>query len=136
VDKKRLVLVVEDNDLVREAIAELLRSSAAIEVRTFASAEDLLSVGVDKSVRCSIIDLGLPGMSGWALHRELARVSCPPVIFITACDDPNGDLKRMAVKAGAIAFFRKPIDGEQLISAVRQALNAEAEPALGHGGCQ
>jgi FixJ family two-component response regulator len=128
VEKKRLVLVVEDNDLVRDAIANLLRS-AGIEVRTFASAEDLLSAGVDKTARCLIVDLGLPGMSGWELHRELASIWCPPVIFITAQDDAVGDLERLAVKAAAIAFLRKPVDGEQLIRAVRQAWALKSAPA-------
>jgi FixJ family two-component response regulator len=128
VAKKTLVLVIEDNDSVRDGLANLLRS-AGNEVRTFASAEDLLSVGIDKAVRCLIVDLGLPGMSGWELHSELARASCPPVIFITGQDDADGDLKRLAVKAGAIAFLRKPIDGEQLICAVRQAWEFKSSSA-------
>jgi FixJ family two-component response regulator len=119
VDKKNVVAVVDDHSGVREALGGLL-ASAGYGVKGFASAEDLLRLGMDGAC-CLILDIGLPGMDGFELHRQLAMQRCPPSIFITAHDDFDGHLRRAALTAGAIAFFRKPFECEQLLHAVGRA---------------
>jgi FixJ family two-component response regulator len=123
VDKKKFVAVVDDHSAVREALGGLL-ASAGYGVKSFASAEDLLRVGLDGAC-CLILDIGLPGMDGLELHRQLATQRCPPSIFITAHADFDGHLRGAALTAGAIAFFRKPFEGQQLLHAVGRACEAE-----------
>jgi FixJ family two-component response regulator len=80
-DNRNLVVVVDDEPSVRLGVANLL-AAAGYRVKTFSLAEELLRAGIG-GARCLILDVGLPGMSGLELHRQLAMTTCPPVIFIT-----------------------------------------------------
>jgi len=117
------ILVVEDDESMREAIETLL-DAAGIEFGTFGSAEDLLSSGdVDASV-CIISDLKLPSMSGFEMLAVLrGRSPLPPVIMITAHDSPG--VRREAERLGAAAYLAKPFAGTDLLAAIKTVTQRE-----------
>jgi FixJ family two-component response regulator len=119
VDKKKHVIVVDDHPAVRAAIANLL-ASAGYAVATYSSAEELLSGQLD-GAGCLILDLGLPRMNGFDLQASLASRRCPPVIFVTSEEDPHGELRARALKAGALEFLRKPFGADELLNAILRA---------------
>ena len=117
------VLVVEDDDSMREAIERLL-SAAGFGCAVYASADALLARGVDEDSACVISDLRLPGMSGLELLATLREQDIPlPFILITAHDTPG--LRQKAMSCGAAAYLAKPFRGTTLLEAVRRAI----EPA-------
>jgi FixJ family two-component response regulator len=115
-----LISVVDDDRCVREALADLLQS-AGLEVATFASAEEFLGSEHLRTAACVILDLQMPGMGGLALQQRLARDGHPiPIVILTAHGDD--DARAQALAQGAVAFMRKPFDGESLLRAVEAAL--------------
>jgi two-component system C4-dicarboxylate transport response regulator DctD len=118
----RTVLVVEDDDSMREAIERLL-NAAGFECVALASAAALLARGVDQESACVISDLKLPGMSGLELLGVLhERSPAMPFILITAHDAPG--LGEKAMRCGATAYLAKPFRGTVLLDAVRTAIAA------------
>jgi len=114
------VLLVEDDDSMREAIERLL-GAAGFECATYASAEAMLadSAGVDAA--CVVSDLKLPAMSGLELMAELrSRGWKSPMILITAHDAPG--LREDALRRGATSYLAKPFRGTVLLDAVNAAL--------------
>src|SRR5258707_3841101 len=112
----RRVLVVDDDDGMREAIESLL-DAAGFESVTYASAEALLAGGAVEGAMCIISDLKLPAMSGLDLLTELrARGGQPPVIVITAHDAPG--VLDEATRHGAVAYLPKPFVGSVLYAAI------------------
>ena len=118
--KRPLVSVVDDSDSVRESLPDLLES-AGFAVQAFSSAEAFLgSVGPEVS-NCLILDVGLPGMSGPDLQRELKRRGKTiPIVFITAQGDKS--LQPRLVDEGAVACLFKPFSDTALLDAVEIAL--------------
>lgn len=113
------VLVAEDDDSMREAIATLL-DAAGIECTGYASAEALLAGGAVDAARCVISDIRLPVMSGLELLALLrSRLAAPPVIMITGHDAPN--LRQDAQRLGASAYLAKPFEGIALLAAIERA---------------
>ncbi len=120
VQQQNLVVVVDDEEPVREAVSRLLRA-AGLTVRAFASAEDFLISGLLNTTGCVIADIRMPGMSGLDLLAELNARRCPiPTILITAHGDET--LRLQAMRAGAVKFLAKPVDGETLLASVLAAL--------------
>jgi FixJ family two-component response regulator len=118
----RLISIVDDDALVREGLISLMRS-AGFETQAFASAEEFLSLAHRDNIACLILDVGLPGISGLELQRQLtATVSNhrTPVVFMTARDDEA--TRQRALKGGAVDFLRKPVRREALLNAVHLAL--------------
>jgi FixJ family two-component response regulator len=117
---RRLVHIVEDEVRGRESLA-LLLSTAQIESRTYASAEEYLaSVRWDEHA-CVILDNQLPGLSGIdLLKRIVGAASDTAVIIITGYADVPTAVA--AMKAGAYHFVQKPIDAEALLITVEEAL--------------
>ena len=117
------VLVVEDDDSMRQAIERLL-NVANFATTVYRSAEELLAVGPVEGDACVVTDLKLPAMSGLELLGELrARGWCRPLILITAHDSPS--VRNEARQGGVAACLAKPFLGSALVSAVKVAL----EPA-------
>ena len=115
-----MVAVIEDDESYRLAVLRLLKS-AGFSVRSFASAEDFLSSGQQQETGCLIADIRMPGMSGLDLQAKLTSDHCPiPTIFMTAHGDEK--MRLQAMRAGAVKFLTKPFDGDDLIEAVRVAL--------------
>lgn len=117
------VILIEDDAGVREAIGSLLRSSGAAVV-SFPSAEAFLGAASHDGVGCLIIDVNLPGMSGFDLLRELPATQwrSVPVVFITARADPDGRMRQRAMLEGARALILKPFLDDVLLAAVLAAL--------------
>jgi FixJ family two-component response regulator len=114
------VLVVEDDDSMREAIERLL-NAAGFGCAAYASAEALLARGVNADSACVISDLRLPGMSGLELLAALRERNLSlPFILITAYDEPG--LREEAASCGAAAYLSKPFRGTTLLDAVREAI--------------
>ena len=115
-----IVAVVEDDASVRRSLERLLTASG-FTTESHASAEAFLEAKADQRPGCLVLDIQLPGMSGIDLRRRLtASGSQVAVIFITALEDDG--LEREALKAGCLAYLRKPFSGKLLIEAVEKAL--------------
>ena len=117
-----VVAVVDDQSALREATENLLKS-AGLKAVSFASAEDFLQARALEGAGCLILDVRLPGMSGLELQEHLAADGIHlPVVFITAQEDSDGRMRARALRSGALAFLRKPFGDEDLLNAVRSAL--------------
>ena len=119
-----MIAIVEDDASVRNAMQNLVRSLGFIAC-TFASAEDFLQSPRLNDTACVIADVQMPGMSGVELQSLLvSRGRRTPIIFITAFHDDA--IRARAMKAGAICFLNKPVDGETLVECLDKALNSRA----------
>ena len=120
--KLPIVAVVDDDEAVRAAIQNLVRS-LDLGVVTFASAEAFLASTVVGGVACLITDVQMPGMSGIDLQRHLAATGDRvPVVLITAF--PRDDVRLKAEAEGAYGYLAKPFDGPRLIECIERALSA------------
>lgn len=118
-----VVLVVDDDVSVREALTELLLSVGLTPI-CFASTRELLESDVLDQPGCLILDVRLPGSSGLDLqHRLAAGGNCKPIIFLTG----HGDIPMtvQAMKAGAIDFLTKPVRDQALLDSITVALERD-----------
>ena len=114
------IVVVEDDASMAQALARILRI-AGMTSTTYHSAEALLAAAerID-GASCLVFDVQLPGLDGFELHDRLAHDhALPPVIFITAFDDP--ETRARARRANAAAFLAKPFAGRTLLQTIRLA---------------
>jgi FixJ family two-component response regulator len=119
--ERSLTYVIDDDASVRKAFGRLLRS-ANLDAEMFSSAEEFLSSPKQKENACIIIDIRMPGLSGFDLQQRLSSEGIKiPVIVISASDDVQ--IRERARELGAIAFFRKPIDDQALLDAVWWAIS-------------
>ena len=117
-----LVAVVDDDESVREALPDLLREFG-FDVRAFSSAEEFLASDCIADIKCLILDIAMPGMSGPALQLELARRhQAIPIVFITAQRDDT--LRPRLLEAGAVECLFKPFSEAALLEALNVALRA------------
>jgi FixJ family two-component response regulator len=119
-----VVFIVDDDASMRDALASLL-GSVALQVQCFASPTEFLDTRLGESPSCLILDVRMPGLSGLELQRMLARAERQiPIVFISA----HGDIPMAvrAMKAGAVEFLPKPFRDEDLLDAIRQALDRDA----------
>jgi FixJ family two-component response regulator len=121
------IVLVDDDASVSHALARVLRLSG-YEPIIFPSAEALLAVGSVVPAACLVLDVHLPGVTGFELYEKIARTETPPpVIFITAYDEPEA--RAQAASAGAAAYFTKPFSGRDLVAAIKRAINVRATDA-------
>ncbi len=117
------VFVVDDYAPVRSSISRLLRA-AGFAVAAFASAEQFLAQYDPHMPGCLILDLAMPTTDGLELQRLLAKTgSVLPIIFLTG----EGDIPKSvrAMKQGASDFLTKPVNDEDLLAAVRVAIEKD-----------
>jgi FixJ family two-component response regulator len=101
-------------------------AAAGYRVRAFASAEGFLAERDSEAPGCLVLDVCLPGLDGMELQRSLLDSACPrPIVFLTGRSDIQTSVT--AMKAGAVDFLTKPIDGGRLIAAVDRALRCDEE---------
>jgi FixJ family two-component response regulator len=119
-----VVYLIDDDESVRKALQRLLRS-AGLDVKAFSSAEEFLqSANLGEKGACIILDIRMPGLTGFDLQEKLASKAIRiPVITVSAFDDAA--TRERARKLGATAFFRKPVDGEALIDAIHWAMGTD-----------
>ena len=118
-----IVLIVDDDAMVREGIQSLVRS-IGLRVQTFASAAEFLSAKIPDVPRCLVLDVRMPGQSGLDLHRQLKEANTEiPTVFITG----HGDIPMTvrAMKQGAMEFLTKPVRGQDLLDAVQSAIDRD-----------
>jgi len=118
-----LVIVIDDDPSVRSSLKFLL-STVGLQTETFDSANSFLHKKLPDVPSCLVLDVRLPGLSGLDFQRELAaRNICIPIIFLTG----HGDIPMTvrAMKAGAVEFLTKPFRDQDLLDAVRIALDRD-----------
>ncbi|GIK85369.1 MAG: DNA-binding response regulator [Betaproteobacteria bacterium] len=122
-DLAATVAIVDDDPGVRDSLRVLL-AAAGYHTREYASAEAFLREPLEGQRCCAIVDLRLPGLDGLALQAEMGRRGlATPLIVVTA----HGDVAsaRQALRAGAVDFLEKPIDNDELLAAVRGAIEGQ-----------
>ena len=116
-DKKK-IYIVDDDESVRRSLGILL-DTFGFQVKTFFSAKEFFSAVSMSDPGFLILDIHMPGLNGWAtLQRLYTSGSKRPVIVITA--DKNGGLKEKALKTGAVGFFQKPFNDEELVDLINK----------------
>ena len=122
---RELVCVVDDDQSVRRGLRRLFRS-AGYAAETFSSAEDYLAREIFEGPICLVLDVRMPGLNGLELQKELeSRGACEQIVFITGHSDVPTCTQ--AMKNGAVDFLMKPFDSEELIEAVKRALERGRE---------
>src|SRR5215510_2600920 len=122
-DDNPIVLVIDDDPDVREGLRALLQS-VNLESRAYTSAPEFFRSKLPDQVSCLILDDRLPGLGGLDFQAELAKVNVNiPIIFITGYGDIPMSVK--AMKAGAVEFLTKPVREQDLLDAVREALDRD-----------
>ena len=117
-EAQAVICVVEDDPMVRRALARLLRS-VGFTTETFASAETFLHSPHREACTCLILDIDLPGQSGRELaHSFTAAKSHVPIIFLTAREPRAAD----ACPSRAVTWLTKPCEADDLFAAIREAL--------------
>jgi len=118
--KLPVVAIVDDDDGVRAAYGDLIRSHG-LEARLYASSEDFLAVSDAELPDCIILDQRLPGLSGLELQQKLNMMNVEvPVIFVTSQDDPA--TRRRSLLGGAKFFFGKPVDDGDMMAKIFEVL--------------
>jgi FixJ family two-component response regulator len=118
--KSSIISVIDDDEAVREAAGDLIRS-LGYTVATFASATEYLYSGRVPDTACIIADVQMPGMSGIELQQRLiADGHRIPVIFMTAF--PKERMSADLLSAGAFGYLRKPFSDNCLITCLDKAL--------------
>jgi FixJ family two-component response regulator len=115
-----LVILVDDDDALREALRELLLS-AGLDAIGFASTRDLLESKFPDRPGCLVADVRMPGVSGLDLQTRLAESGdTKPIVFLTG----HGDIPMsvQAMKAGAVDFLTKPVRDQTLLDAVAEGI--------------
>jgi FixJ family two-component response regulator len=117
------VFVVDDDRSVRDSLRRLV-TSVGLAVEVFPTAQEFLSAPRHDAPACLVLDVRLPGLSGLDLQRELANSDATlPIIFLTG----HGDIPMsvQAMKAGAVEFLTKPFRGQDLLDAIRHAIDRD-----------
>ena len=119
------VYIVDDDPAVLRSLARLTRS-AGLPAETFASAREFIARCQPDAPGCLVLDVSMPGISGLELQEWVSRASNPlPIIFITGHGDVPTSVR--AMKAGAVDFLTKPVDDQELLTAVSAALRRDQE---------
>ena len=122
------VYVVDDDASMRKALERMFRT-VGFAVETFDSAASFLANGADPSPCCAVLDVRMPAVDGLALHARLKDAGrALPVVFITGYGDVTTGVR--AMKTGAVDFIEKPFSDDNLLAAVRTALDASRGRAL------
>ena len=115
-----VVAIVDDDVSIQRALARLL-SAAGWRAVTFPSAEAFLQTGMQALPDCLVLDVWLSGMTGVELLEHLAALgSTLPAVIITGRDDLQ--MRMRVMQAGAAGYLLKPLDGEDLLEALQEAL--------------
>lgn len=131
-ESKPVIAIVDDDRSVREGLHGLIRS-AGWRAEAFASAQEFLERRGPEAPSCLILDLQLPGLSGLDLQKRMAEAELEiPIVFLTGHGDIPASVQ--AMKAGAIEFLTKPVAEEDLLRAIREALESDRRLRQQHAG--
>ena len=117
------VIIVDDDELVRDAVAELFRS-IGFQTKQFASVPEFLNWKLPDGPSCLVLDVRLPGLSGLDFQSELNKANVQiPIVFMTG----HGDIPMTvrALKGGAVDFLTKPFRDQDMLDAVQAGLERD-----------
>jgi FixJ family two-component response regulator len=115
------VFLVDDDTAVLKGLARLL-AAAGMKVAAFDSPQHFLERFDPAAPGCLVLDVAMPGFNGLDLQQALAMKGCDlPIIFLTGHGDIPTSVR--AMKRGAADFLTKPVDDEELLAAIRNALD-------------
>ena len=118
------VFIVDDDEAVRDSIAELV-SSVGLRSATFASADAFLDAFDAKAPGCLVLDVRMAHVSGLDLQEKLTAIGARiPIVFISGHGDIPVAIK--TIKAGAVDFVQKPYREQQLLDSINEALRQDA----------
>ena len=124
------VFIIDDDPSARRGLTRLVRA-AGMSVESFSSARDFLKKKYD-GPGCIVLDVRMPEMTGPELQSELGKTeSSMPIIFLSAHADV--EITAEAMKKGATDFLTKPVDGADLLEAIRVALAKDAKERVQTG---
>jgi len=110
------IFIVDDDESVCRALKTLLMTYD-FEVKTFNSAQSFFATVDHDDPGCLLLDIHMPGLDGWEVQKRiLASGSTRPVIFISA--EKKDDATDRAIKAGAVGFLQKPVNGQTLVDLI------------------
>ncbi len=122
---EQTVLVVDDDDAVRDSIKELVES-VGLKAQTFASAQSFLESYTTDQAGCLVLDVRMARMSGLTLQAKLKEMGADlPIIFITGHGDI--DMAVQVMKAGAVDLIQKPYHEQNLLDSINDALEIDVE---------
>jgi FixJ family two-component response regulator len=122
-EQDAIIAIVDDDPSVRRGLERLIRS-AGWKAETFASAQEFLARPGAEAPSCLVLDLQLPGLSGLALQKRMAEVGLEiPIVFLTGHGSIPASVQ--AMKAGAIEFLTKPVDEQDLLNAIQEAVERD-----------
>lgn len=126
-----IVAIVDDDLSVREGLSSLVRS-VGLRVETFASAQEFLARSGPGSPSCLVLDLQLPGLSGLDLQKRIAEGELKvPIVFLTGHGNIPASVQ--AMKGGAVEFLTKPVDEQELLNAIEEAITRDRRNRQQHG---
>ena len=125
-----IIAIVDDDPWARDGLQALVRS-AGWRAEAFASAREFLArPGVEKPV-CLVLDLQLPDLSGLDLQKRMAEIHVEiPIVFLTGHGDIPASVQ--AMKAGAISFLTKPVNEQELLTAIQEAIERDRKSRQQH----
>jgi FixJ family two-component response regulator len=122
--ESELVIIVDDDFRVRQALCDLLASHNLASV-AFGSGAEYLRFGTPNVPSCVVLDVSLPDIDGLELQTAIAPTQHPSIVFISGHADIPSSVR--AMKAGAVDFLTKPVNEEQLLQAISAALSRDRE---------
>ena len=115
--------IVDDDESVRESLPDLL-GEFGFRSKAFSSAEEFLSSDTVSQTKCLVLDIAMPGMTGFDLQKELkVRGHNIPIVFITAQKEEA--VRKRALEGGAVGFLLKPFSDTALLKALNTALGLD-----------
>jgi len=117
------VFVVDDDPSVRHSLSRLIRQ-AGLNVETFASADEFLSMYRSDGPACLVLDVRMPGMDGFELRTKMleSNTHIPTIIITGHADVP---MAVRAMRSGVVDFVEKPFRGPQLLERIHQAIDLD-----------
>jgi FixJ family two-component response regulator len=120
---KAVIAIVDDDPSVRKGLERLIRS-LGWQAETFASAQEFLDRPRTEAPSCIVLDLQLPGLSGLELQKRMSEAGLEtPIVFLTGHGNIPASVK--AMKAGAVEFLTKPVDEQELLRAIQEAIERD-----------
>ena len=119
---ERIVFIVDDDQHMREALCELLKSLGLCAL-AFGSATEYDEFPRPDFPACLILDVELPDINGLEFQEQIADGDHPPIIFITGHGDISSSVR--AMKGGAVDFLTKPFRQSELIEAIHAAIGQD-----------
>jgi FixJ family two-component response regulator len=122
-----LVVVVDDEESVRRALARML-SASGFDVEVYASGQEFLNSLAARRPDCVVLDLQMPDLTGRDVQRQLTAAHIRlPIIVVTAHDQP--ELREQCLADGAVAYLPKPLQRQRLVSLIADAIRWPAWPS-------